>query len=51
VATGLVGKDHTSLDASPDGHWLLYLSGTSLEVSHDGPKPSVLATGLVAAGW
>jgi hypothetical protein len=51
VATGLVGVDHTSLDASTNGHWLLYLSGTSLEVSQDGAKPSVLATGIVAAAW
>lgn len=51
VAVGLTDRDHTSLDASADGHWLLYLSGKDLEVAHDGAKPSVLATGFLAAAW
>jgi DNA-binding beta-propeller fold protein YncE len=51
VAIGLTDRDHTSLDASADGHWLLYLSGHDLEVSQDGAKPTVLASGFVAAAW
>jgi hypothetical protein len=51
VAVGLTDRDHTSLDASADGHWLLYLSGKDLEVALDGGKPSVLASGFLAAAW
>jgi WD40 repeat protein len=51
VAIGLTDRDHTSLDASADGHWLLYLSGHDLEVSQDGAKPTVLASGFTAAAW
>jgi WD40 repeat protein len=51
VAVGLTDRDHTSLDASADGRWLLYLSGKDLEVSHDGSKPTILATGFLAAAW
>jgi len=51
IAVGLTDRYHTSLDASADGHWLLYLSGKDVEVSHDGAKPSILTTGFLAAAW
>jgi hypothetical protein len=51
VANGLTNRDHNSLNVSADGHWLLYLSGQDLEVSHAGATPSILATGLLAAAW
>ena len=51
VAIGYVNLDHTSLDVSPDGNWLLYLAGNDLYVSHGGATPSKLTTGLIAAAW
>ncbi|WP_322756735.1 hypothetical protein [Frankia sp. Cas3] len=51
IATGLTSKTHTSLDVDAGGHWLLYLSGTDLEVSSDGAKPTTLASGYRAAAW
>ncbi len=51
VAVGYPGRDHTSLSAAPGGHWLLYLSGDVLYVSHDGATPVQAATGLSAAAW
>jgi hypothetical protein len=51
VAVGLTDRDHTSLDASADGHWLLYLSGKDLEAALDGGRPSILASGFLAAAW
>jgi hypothetical protein len=51
VALGLTDRDHTSLSASADGRWLLYLSGSDLEVARDGAKPAILASGFVAAAW
>src|SRR5215471_5398241 len=51
VAIGFANLDHTSLDVSPDGNWLLYLAGNDLYVSHGGATPSKLTTGLIAAAW
>ena len=51
VAIGFANLDHTSLDASPDGRWLLYLAGHDLYVSRGGATPSKLTSGLVAAAW
>lgn len=51
VAIGYVNLDHTSLDVSADGNWLLYLAGNDLYVSHGGATPSKLMTGLIAAAW
>lgn len=51
VAIGFANLDHTSLDASASGKWLLYLAGDILYVSHDGHTPKQLATGLIAAAW
>ena len=51
VALGFANLDHTSLDVSPDGNWLLYLAGNDLYVSHGGATPSKLTTGLIAAAW
>jgi hypothetical protein len=51
VALGFATVDHTSLDVSPDGNWLLYLAGNDLYVSHVGATPSKLTTGLIAAAW
>jgi len=51
VAIGFANLDHTSLDASASGKWLLYLGGDILYVSHDGHTPKQLATGLIAAAW
>jgi WD40-like Beta Propeller Repeat len=51
VAIGFPNLDHTSLDVSPDGSWLLYLAGGDLYVSHGGATPSELTTGLIAAAW
>jgi hypothetical protein len=51
VAIGLTTRDHNSLDSDDSGHWLLYLSGPDLLVSHDGAKPTTLATGFLAAAW
>jgi hypothetical protein len=51
VAIGYANLDHTSLDVSADGNWLLYLAGNDLYVSHAGATPSKLTTGLIAAAW
>jgi len=51
VAIGWLDRDHTSLDADPSGHWLLYLSGPDLFLSLDGAAPFKLTTGLGAAAW
>ncbi len=51
VAIGFANLDHVSLDVTSDGHWLLYLAGTSLYVSADGSTPRELTTGLIAAAW
>jgi hypothetical protein len=51
VAVGFPDLDHVSLDASPDGNWLLYLAGDDLYVSHDGNTPTELASGFIAAAF
>jgi hypothetical protein len=51
VAIGFADLDHTSLDVSASGKWLLYLAGDILYVSHDGNTPTQLTTGLIAAAW
>ena len=51
VAIGYPTLDHTSLDASPDGRWLLYLAGSDLYVSDGGATPRQIASGLIAAAW
>lgn len=51
VAVGSAALDHTSLDVSADGKWLLYLAGSDLYVSQGGAKPHLLTTGLTAAAW
>lgn len=51
VAIGYATLDHTSLDVSGDGTWLLYLAGGALYVSQNGARPRELTTGLIAAAW
>ena len=51
VAVGFATLDHTSLDATPSGKWLLYLAGRDLYVSQGGATPRKLGTGLIAAAW
>jgi hypothetical protein len=51
VAVGYPNLEHTSLAASPDGRWLLYLAGQSLYVSKGGATPRELTTGYTAATW
>jgi hypothetical protein len=51
VAVGFPTLEHTSLDATASGSWLLYLAGRHLYVSHGGATPRKLASGLVAAAW
>jgi len=51
VAVGYISLDHTSLDVSSDGGWLLYLAGDSLYVSQGGATPRELTTRLIAAAW
>jgi len=51
VAIGYPNLDHTSLDVSSDGQWLLYLAGNDLYVSQGGATPKELTTGLIAAAW
>jgi hypothetical protein len=51
VAIGFASLDHTSLAASKNGAWLLYLAGNILYVSHHGNKPVQLTTGMIAATW
>jgi hypothetical protein len=51
VAIGFADTDHDSLDASPDGKWLLYLGGGGLYVSRGGAAPRQLTSGLIAAAF
>jgi hypothetical protein len=51
VAIGFPNLDHTSLDVSSDGQWLLYLAGNDLYVSAGGATPKELTSGLTAAAW
>ncbi len=51
VAIGYPNLDHTSLDVSADGQWLLYLAGHDLYVSQGGAKPRKLTSGYIAAAW
>jgi hypothetical protein len=51
VAIGYPNLEHTSLDVSANGQWLLYLAGHDLYVSRDGAVPSYLRDGLIAAAW
>jgi hypothetical protein len=51
VAVGFPTLDHTSLNVSADGKWLLYLAAQDLYVSSGGATPRKLTTGLVAAAW
>jgi hypothetical protein len=51
VAIGFPNLDHTSLDVSSDGQWLLYLAGNDLYVSQGGATPTELTSGLIAAAW
>ena len=51
VAIGFPNLDHTSLDVSPTGDWLLYLAGTDLYVSQGGATPHEVTSALVAAAW
>ncbi len=51
VAVGFASLDHTSLDSTVNGKWLLYLAGDILYVSHHGNTPKQLTTGLIAAAW
>jgi hypothetical protein len=51
VAIGFANLDHTSLDVSSDGQWLLYLAGNDLYVSAGGATPKELTGGLIAAAW
>jgi hypothetical protein len=51
VAIGYPTIAHTSLDASADGRWLLYVADRNLYVSRGGAKPRTVATGLTAAAW
>ena len=51
VAIGYPNLDHSSLDVSAAGDWLLYLAGNDLYVSAGGATPRGLTSGLVAAAW
>jgi len=51
VAVGFANLDHTSLDVSSDGNWLLYLAGTTLYLSQGGATPKQLTTGMIAAAF
>jgi hypothetical protein len=51
VAIGFANLDHTSLSASGNGSWLLYLAGDILYISHNGNKPVQLTSGMIAAAW
>lgn len=51
VAIGFPNLEHTSLAASTNGQWLLYLAGPDLYVSENGARPSKVASGLIAATW
>jgi len=49
ITIGVVANIHRSLGDDSSGHWLLYVSGTDLEVSVDGAKPNILAHNVVSA--
>jgi len=51
VAIGFPNLDHTSLDVSADGNWLLYLAGNDLYVSQGGATPREVASGFIAVAW
>jgi hypothetical protein len=52
ISSGLTDRDHTSLDADPGGHWVLYLAGSDLVASADASAPAVVSTaGFLAADW
>jgi hypothetical protein len=51
VAVGFATLDHTSLDVTASGQWLLYLAGHDLYVSDGGATPRKLTAGLIAAAW
>jgi hypothetical protein len=51
VAIGFASLEHTSLSASGNGSWLLYLAGDILYISHNGNKPVQLTSGMIAAAW
>jgi len=51
IAHGFPDRDHRSLAADATGSWLLYVSGTDLDVSRGGARPTVLAKGITAASW
>ena len=55
VAIGNTAYDHSSLDVSSDGRWLLYVAHTAdaatLYVSQGGSTPRELTTGIFAAAW
>jgi predicted small lipoprotein YifL len=51
VAIGYPALDHTSLDASARGGWLVYLAGQDLYVSAGGATPHEVTKGLLAAAW
>ncbi|SRR6266568_1484171 len=51
VAIGFADLEHTSLNVTATGSWLLYLAGQDLYVSNGGARPHKLTGGLVAAAW
>jgi hypothetical protein len=55
VAIGNPAYGHSSLDASSDGRWLLYVAHTvdaaTLYISQGGATPRALMTGIFAAAW
>jgi hypothetical protein len=55
VAIGYPNLDHSSLGASSDGRWLLYVAHTvdaaTLYVSQGGATPREVTTGIFAAAW
>lgn len=51
IAKAFADKDHTSMTADPSGHWIMYLSGSDLFVSHDGGAPRQVSAGLIAVAW
>jgi WD40-like Beta Propeller Repeat len=51
VAVGYSDRAHTSLGSDSSGQWLLYLSGTELEISHNGGQPSPLPGSYLAVTW
>lgn len=53
LGVGRTNQDNASLDADAAGAWLLWLSGSDLQVvpAMGGAKPTTLASGLLAADW